>query len=273
MKRLITLLFLIIVFVACKQQVSVEKETEKESVVTPKDTSAEIASKRSQEFPNDIAAVFEAHGGIKAFDDMNTLVFELVKPEGNEKHTTDLKTRYARIETDKFALGFDGKEAWLVQEDSTSFKGNPRFYHNLMFYFYTMPFVLGDPGIKYKKVEDLLVNNISYPGYKISYGDGVGDSPKDNYFLYYDNSSHQMKYLGYTVTFFSKESSEKISLIEYSDWNKVSGLLLPKTLKWLEYKDGVIGDVKSERNFTNAILTKEKKTPSIYIKPIEASGK
>jgi len=54
-----------------------------------------------------------------------------------------------------------------------------------------MPFVLGDDGISYEKVEDLKVGDLSYPGYKISYGATVGDSPKDNYFLYYDAASYK----------------------------------------------------------------------------------
>ncbi len=261
MKRLFTLLFLITVSVSCKQETKLEKETTISE--TPK---KEVVLDRSKDFPEDIASIFKAHGGIQAFDQMNTLVFEMTNPEGNEKHVTDLKTRHARIETDKFALGFDGKEAWLEQ-DSTYFKGNPRFYHNLMFYFYAMPFVLGDDGISYEKTEDLKVNDQSFPGYKISYGDGVGDSPKDNYYLYYDAASHQMKFLGYTVTFFSKEASETISLIEYSDWNDVNGLLLPTTLKWREYKDGTVGDVKSERNFVNASASKEKPSSSLFEKP------
>ena len=249
---------------SCKQGSTTPKEVVEE---VQEEVVEEIIVDRSKDFPADIAAVFTAHGGIQAFDKQNTLIFELAKPDGNEKHTTDLNTRHARIETDKFALGFDGKEAWIVQEDSTSFKGNPRFYHNLMFYFYAMPFVLGDQGISYEKVDDLKVEDASYPGYKISYGDGVGDSPKDNYFIYYDAKSHQMKYLGYTVTFFSKESSEKISLIEYADWNDVNGLLLPKTLKWRDFKEGVVGDVKSERNFENASASEEKLDATLFNKP------
>lgn len=263
MKRLTILAFVVATFIACKQETKLQKET------TVSETSQEQEfTDRSKDFPKDIAAIFKAHGGIQAFDQMNTLIFELSNPEGNEKHTTDLNTRHARVETDKFALGFDGNNAWLVQ-DSTYFKGNPRFYHNLMFYFYAMPFVLGDKGISYEKVEDLKVGDNSYPGYKITYGDGIGDSPKDNYFIYYDGETHQMKYLGYTVTFFSKETSEKISLIEYSDWNEVNGLLLPKTLKWRNYKDGIVGDVKSERNFVNITISKEKEPISLFKKPSE----
>ncbi len=262
MKNLITF-FACTLLISCNQKATSEKENQLQE-----EPEQEVIPDRSENFPDDITAVFKAHGGIQAFDQMNSLVFEIVKPEGNEKHTTDLKTRHARIETDKFSLGFDGKEAWLVQEDSTAFKGNPRFYHNLMFYFYAMPFVLGDDGISYEKVSDLKVEDKSYVGYKISYSDGVGDSPKDNYFLYYDEATHQMKFLGYTVTFFSKEASEKIKLIEYADWNNVNGLLLPKTLKWRAYKEGVVGEVKSERNFVNAIANKEKPSSSLFEKPV-----
>jgi len=261
MKKLTILLIAFISFVGCKQQTKSQEET-----TVPEAPQESIVEDRSKNFPKEIAAVFAAHGGIQAFDKMNTLIFELEKEDGNEKHTTDLKTRHARIETNKFSLGFDGKEAWLKQEDSTSFKGDPRFYHNLMFYFYAMPFVLGDDGITYEKAEELKVGEVSYPGYKISYGDGVGDSPKDNYFIYYDKDSSKMKYLGYTVTFFSKEVSEKVSLIEYSDWNDVNGLLLPKTLKWRDYKDGVVGEVKSERNFVNASASQEKSSASLFKK-------
>ncbi|WP_299437414.1 DUF6503 family protein [uncultured Aquimarina sp.] len=262
MKKISLLLIAISTIISCKEVSKAEKEIVSEAPVE------ETIPDRSKDFPADIAAVFTAHGGIQTFDQQNTLVFELANPEGNEKHTTDLKTRHARIETDKFVIGFDGEEAWIIQ-DSTHFKGNPRFYHNLMFYFYAMPFVLGDEGISYEKVDDLQVGDTLYPGYKVSYGDGVGDSPKDNYFLYYDADSHKMKYLGYTVTFFSKESSEKISLIEYTDWSDVDGLLLPETLKWREYKESVVGDVRSERNFVNASASSEKLDLSLFRKPKE----
>ncbi|WP_299261037.1 DUF6503 family protein [uncultured Aquimarina sp.] len=262
MKKITLFTVILGVLFSCKETLKEEKEIvveEKVEVITPN---------RSKDFPTDIAAVLKAHGGIKAFDEQNTLVFELSNPEGNEKHITDLKTRHARIETDKFVLGFDGEEAW-IEQDSTYFKGNPRFYHNLMFYFYAMPFVLGDEGISYEKVDDLKVGDASYPGYKISYGEAIGDSPKDNYFLYYEADSYKMKYLGYTVTFFSKESSEKISLIEYTNWSDVNGLLLPETLKWRTYEDGVVGEIKSERNFVNASASTEKMNSSIFSKPKE----
>ncbi|WP_344923824.1 DUF6503 family protein [Aquimarina addita] len=261
MKKIVMILLATTMLLSCKQ----EKTTTKEIVTKEFSTTENSISDRSKNFPKEIAEVFKAHGGIQLFDMQETLTFEIVKPNGNEKHITDLKTRNARIESKNYTIGFDGEEAWVVQ-DSTYFKRDPRFYHNLMFYFYAMPFVLGDDGISYEKVTDLSVEGKSYPGYKITYEDGIGDSPKDNYFLYYDSTTFQMKYLGYTVTFFDKEISDKISLIQYSDWNDVNGLLLPKALQWRNFEKGVVGKIRKEVDFVNAVATTEKKDISFYKK-------
>lgn len=265
MKKITLAVGMIATMIACKQQPK-QEVVEEQSVVEEK---VEVVVKdRSGDFPKEVAEVFKAHGGIKAFDEKNTLVFTLTNPKGDEKHTTDLKSRRARIETDKYALGFDGKEAWIAQ-DSTYFKGDPRFYHNLMFYFYAMPFVLGDDGITYENVDDLTVEDKTYGGIKISYAAGVGESPKDNYFLYFDKESKEMKFLGYTVTYFSKETSDKVSLIEYSEWEDIDGLKLPKTLKWREFKDGKVGEVKNEMNFVKASASVDQLEDSTYQKPAD----
>ena len=51
-------------------------------------------------------------------------------------------------------------------------KGIPKFYYNLMFYFYAMPFILADDGIVYEDVKPLDIEGKSYPGIKISYESG-----------------------------------------------------------------------------------------------------
>ena len=224
------------------------QKTAKQTTTTDNLEAEVVQIIHTDKYPKAIAKVFQAHGGMEAFRKMHTLIFELVNPEGAEKHSIDLKNRYSRIETDKFVIGFDGEEAWIDQ-DSTYFQGDPRFYHNLMFYFYAMPFVLGDEGIQYQEVAPLSFNGVAYPGYQISYEANVGDSPDDNYFLYYDPETFEMKFLGYTVTYFSKEKSTKISLIEYAEWQKENGFLLPKTLKWRTFDKDSVGEVKSERIF------------------------
>lgn len=121
----------------------------------------------SSNYPSDIKAVFEKHGGIKQWAKMKSLYFEIEKPDGIEKQTIDLQTRYDLIETPKATIGYDGTDSWVVEKGET-YKRKARFYHNLMFYFYAMPFVLGDKGIKYDKTSDLTFEGKTYTGYKIS---------------------------------------------------------------------------------------------------------
>ncbi|NVK07797.1 MAG: hypothetical protein HWD89_01995 [Tenacibaculum sp.] len=214
MKKILVLIAITLVSIACKKEV--KKETsKKEEVATLK-------------YPKALEEVLKKHGGIEQWKKMKTLSFTLK----NEEHTTDLHSRKTVVNSPEYSLGFDGNEVWLQQQDSTAFKGNPEFYYNLYFYFYAMPFVLADDGIVYSETNPLIYKGVTYPGIKISYKANVGTSPDDNYFIFYHPETKQMAWLGYTVTFFSKEPTDAYKIIRYNDWENVNGLLLPKSITW-----------------------------------------
>ncbi|RSC92677.1 DUF6503 family protein [Tenacibaculum singaporense] len=214
MKKIVVLIAIALVSIACKKEA--KKETiKKEEVATLK-------------YPKVLEEVLEKHGGIEQWKKMKTLSFTLK----NEEHTTDLHSRKTVVNSPEYSLGFDGKEVWLQQQDSTAFKGTPEFYYNLYFYFYAMPFVLADDGIVYSETKPLTFKGVSYPGIKISYKANVGTSPDDNYFIFYHPETKQMAWLGYTVTYFSKEPTDAYKIIRYNDWENVNGLLLPKSITW-----------------------------------------
>tara|TARA_R110002073_G_scaffold46960_3_gene127769 strand:- start:77 stop:820 length:744 start_codon:yes stop_codon:yes gene_type:complete len=242
MKKILVLFVLAAISISCKNEE--KKETKKEK------------------FPNELAKVFEKHGGIDAWRNAKTLSFN----KGEEVHTTDLQSRKIVVTAPNYSLGFDGKEVWLSQKNSTAFKGNKDFYYNLYFYFYAMPFVLADDGIIYEKTTDLVFDGVSYPGFKISYKANIGSSPDDNYIIYYNKNSYQMEWLAYTVTFNSKNPSEKYSIIRYNDWNSVNGLLLPKSITW--YKKDSVGVPKEPRRaateFTLPLISDTKVSDSFF---------
>ncbi|WP_298778572.1 DUF6503 family protein [uncultured Polaribacter sp.] len=247
----IFLLSLIIIGVSCKNgaKKEVAKETKKET------------------FPNELAKVFEKHGGINTWRKAKVLSFN----KGEEVHTSDLHSRKIIINSPKYSLGFNGQEVWLDQVDSTAFKGNKDFYYNLYFYFYAMPFVLADDGITYEKVDDLSFEGINYPGYKISYASDKGTSPDDNYIVYYNPKTYQMEWLAYTVTFRSKKPSDKYKIIKYNKWENVNGLLLPKEITW--YKKDENGTptepARPATVFTLPLVSQAKLADSFYEKPVE----
>jgi len=140
------------------------------------------------EYPEALIKVLDAHGGLDAWRSYRTLSYLI----GEEKQTIDLHDRRELIEGENFTMGFDGEQVWAKSD--TSYKGNPIFYKNLMFYFYAMPFVLADPGINYTAVDPLVFDDESYPGFRISYDDSIGVSPEDEYFIHYNPDTYQMEW-------------------------------------------------------------------------------
>ncbi len=255
MKKIMFILVVAIFALSCKET------TQQTTTTTP---TPEVAKTPEKEYPASIASVFKAHGGIDTWNTMNNLSFTLNKESGDEAHTVDLKSRKVTIKTDKFTLGFDGEKVWLAQDSTYYQPQRARFYHNLMFYFYAMPFVLGDDGITYSDAPALEFEGVSYPGTKISFGAGVGDAPDDEYIVYSNPTTHQMEWLAYTVTYGKNEKSDRFSYIKYDQWTTVNGLQLPTALQWYKVEDGVPTEMAAERTFSNATASAKKLDASFF---------
>ncbi|MEJ6792763.1 MAG: hypothetical protein QNK89_08575 [Lacinutrix sp.] len=255
--QLLLIVFLFIVS-ACKQEtkpvIGVDYSQEKLDVTT-------------SIYPEDIAKTLNAHGQIDQWNTFNTLVFTMKKTTGDEITTTDLKDRRALIETNDFKIGYAGDEAWLINKGDNKYEGNPQFYYNLMFYFYAMPFVLADDGITYTNVEPLNAGGKEYPGIKISYGESIGESPEDEYIMYYDAETNKMAWLAYTITFFTKEKSKDWHFIKYVDWQTIKGMVLPKTLEWYKSDVFTIGEKRKDLLITDVSLSKNKLEKDFFKNP------
>ena len=252
MKPITVIIFAALLLVGCKEEQK------------PTDYSQQDLDVTTSVYPNPIAKIFEAHGGYDAWSAMKGMTYDIVRSDFMEKHIVNLKSRKSVIEYKHHLLGFDGSNVWVKDLDTTAYKSDPKFYYNLMFYFYAMPFILGDDGINYDEGPVLEVNDKEYPGVLISYEAGIGESPEDEYILFYDPETYEMKWLAYTVTFFSKEKSKKFNLIKYAEWEDVDGLKLPKTLQWHHFEDGEVGDMRNELTFANSKLSKEAPDDSLF---------
>jgi hypothetical protein len=256
MKKITFVFILAITIVSCKKQV--KKETEDKN-------KTEIKSEVTKKIPEELSKVFKTHGGLATWNSMQVLSFN----KGEEAHTADLKSRKTVINSPKYSLGFNGSEVWLDEENKGDYKGNPEFYYNLYFYFYAMPFVLADDGIIYEKADSISFEGIEYPGFKISYKANIGTSPDDNYIVYYNPKNFQMEWLAYTVTFNSKEPSNRYNLIKYNKWENVNGLILPKEITWYKKDDeGMpIEPARPATEFTLPLASKAKLADSFFEMP------
>ena len=218
-------------------------------------------------YPENISEVFDAHGGIDSWKSMKSLEFTMNKPNSDEITTTDLRSRKSLINMPNHLIGYNGKDVWLKNKDTTNYKGNAKFYYNLMFYFYAMPFILADDGISYDTAKPLEFEGKTYPGIKISYESGIGESPDDEYILYYNSETYQMEWLAYTVTYFTKEKGKEFHLIKYSNWQEVDGLLVPEMLSWYHYENNVPTTKQNDLHFSNIKFSKEKADSKIFEMP------
>ena len=128
---------------------------------------------------------------------------QTVRPNGG------FKGQRERTEASNFTTGYDGKEFWL--EADTSYKGNPVFYHNLMFYLYATPFVLADDGIVYSETDTLFFAGKKHSGIKISYEANVGISPEGKYFIYYDDATFEMASWDIPSLFLTRKKARKFT--------------------------------------------------------------
>ena len=252
MKKILFLSLIILIF-SCKNKTA-----------PTIDYSEETLDVTTSLYPENMTKIFDAHGGLDEWNTMKSLEFTMKKPNGDEVTTTNLKNRKSLIEMPNHLIGFNGEDVWLKNKDTATYKGNARFYYNLMFYFYAMPFILADDGIIYEDVDALAFEDKSYPGIKISYESGVGESPEDEYILYYDAETHKMEWLGYTVTYFTKEKSKEWHFIKYSNWQNMDGLVLPETLTWYNYENNLPTTMRNDLKFTDIKISKEKPDSDLF---------
>jgi hypothetical protein len=114
-----------------------------------------------------------------------------------------------------------------------------------------MPHVLADPGIQYETLGDFPLNDTLFHGVKISYNTGVGDADKDEYIVLSDKKTHEMKYLLYTVTYFSNKKSERWSAKRYDKWSNFKGVTLPTQMSSYKYSENKLGELR------NTVLIKD----------------
>lgn len=237
MKKFLALAVLMI-FMSCQ---GTKEQEEVQEVSKPDYTAHHIP---------EITKVFNAHGGFDNWSSLKTLSYT----SGGSKTLVELQNRYTRIDSENQTVGFDGERVWVFPASENA--DRQRMRYNLMFYFYAFPFVIGDPGINYEVMEPMELEGKTYNAVKVSYDQGVGDSPNDSYIICSDPETNQMQWLLYTATF-GGGSKDRYSLIKYDGWQNFGSVILPTSLQWYSYSDGVVGEPRGNATTFENIQTSE----------------
>lgn len=267
MRNLLLGLVLLPLFTQCNDSVDHSNPERPKSVSVSKNDDQDLSR-----FPSEFLKVMDAHGGLDQWKKMRSLTYTIVDKMGGEEHLVDLQTRATLIQNQNYKLGYDGNRLWLQQDSLFIEPSRAEFKYNLMFYFYAMPFVLADPGINYHVEDPVTINGKLLSGIKIGYDNDIGNSPDDEYLMYYDPSTYRMTWLGYTVTYGLNDTSSSWHYIHYDKWQQVNGIMLPKIISWYEVKSNLPNGKKtSSVEFRNVDIDASPMDASTYEKPGRAA--
>ena len=229
-----------------------------------------MEDKNRPEYPALLQKALDAHGGSAVWQQFHTLQFDLTTTLGEEKkehQLIDLKSRKIIITGSHYTIGFDGEQVWVAPDKAAFPEMPPRFYHNLVFYFFAMPFVLADPGINYEDLGEREIEGKRYRALKISFQQGVGDADDDLYIAHFNPKTFQLELLLYTVTYFSGEKHENYNALMYNEWQQVNGLMVPLVMTGHKYEADSIGEIRYRAEFSNVSFTEEDTDASAFEMP------
>lgn len=218
--------------------------------------------------PEDFKKLLDAHGDWSKWIDAKAFSFAMVH-ETNlawENHYISLPDRKVRIDADTWQIGNDGEKVW-ISPNRQAFQGNSvRFYHNLYFYFFSIPYIFTDPGVNVKKTENKLVNGISYEAFEVSFEENVGDSPKDKYFMLVDPETGKLAWVLYTVTFFDKNNTG-VNALKYEDYRDAGGLVFPRVMTGYQFENDSTKGINYQVSFSDVFLLEEPMDADLFEMP------
>lgn len=227
----------------------------------------EVDAQRPVWADTEFERALDAHGGLDSWRSFGTLEFEIGSGDAFERHIVDLRNRNVHVSGDGWTLGYDGRDMW-VAPDLEAYSGNPMFYSSLHFYFFSLPFVLADPGTVHRPLGSQNIDGRIFDVYEVGFEDGVGGSSNDVYRMHLDPATGRLELLLYTATFYSGEPSERWGAREYA-WQEVDGLIVPAsyTPRAWNATDSTLGDARGTTTFNNVRFRSERPDSTLFAAP------
>ncbi|MEK6481557.1 DUF6503 family protein [Catalinimonas sp. 4WD22] len=237
---------------------------------TKRESNAELITQDS--LPELLNEVLDAHGGLERWREMQLLEFDLYSDTTFVDHQlVDLENRKVLISNDLYTIGYNGDEVWFTGKESEFPGGSARFYHNLQFYFFALPFVFADPGVVHEVLEPRTFQGKAYEVMRFTYESEVGDSPEDEYIIYINPDNKRMELLLYTVTYFTGEDADGYGARLYSQWQQVNGLRVPLTSERYNWENDSLGEFRYASGYKNVILEEREPDQAKFLAPTKAS--
>jgi len=205
---------------------------------TPDAAPAVAVSGSRADVPAIVVEMIEAHGGYETWRNAPSVHFRDTwwSPGETSGSTTVVNVeqgaRRAWLEVPDTGarVGWDGERAWSVGWTSPA---PPRFMALLNYYFLNLPWLTLDPGVHLEVTGTgtLLDDPTEYVTVRMTFGEGVGDTPDDWYRLYIHPESKRLAGTAYVVTYDALLPEGVASTAEhvlvFRETTTVGGLVVP----------------------------------------------
>ena len=269
MKYLSLLLFTIIALGSCKQKASeaplAEETVVSDNALVPQTWIKERVAKAKDKLEKSEAGkiiwqAMESAGGLEKWYSNGPISFQfdyVPVGKGARRNSTQVidtwnnKAVHHDIENPTASYGWDGKDAWVTMKDTAYFEYNLRFWAMTPIFFLAQPFNFDGEGVILEKLDDKVLNDITYDAVKITFEAGTGDAPDDYYINYFDKKTHQLAVLRYIVSYpkyFKNGGHTPEKTMTLHNFKTVNGITLPTGYKtYMTSEDeGLAGDVVTD---------------------------
>lgn len=228
-----------------------------------------------------LESCYREHGGLDRWRFYGAVRYDLTwqmgdRPARVEHHLIALRDRHIVIKSDSYTIGFDGTDCW-VAPNLGALQGPPaRFWVSTPFYFFGTPFVFADPGVKLESLGSKMYKGREHDVVKVTYKEGIGDTPEDDYVVYVDRLSRQVRLVHYIVTYPALRQGKPIEELErhalvFEEWTEADRLVVPAKGTFYNWKDGdTVGQPIGTVRFDNVKFGRVPPAPSAFQKPAEA---
>lgn len=155
---------------------------------------------------------------------------------------------------------YDGTDVW-ASPAGLQMPPGPRFHALTWPYFLAVPMKLRDPGAHLELTGDRTLGGKTYDTARLTFEDGVGDTPDDWYVLYRDPETSRLAAMAYIVTYGTsvERASQEPHVIVYDDFQEIDAGLEGETVtlptRWTFWKwnedEGTEGDQLGAANLAD----------------------
>lgn len=196
-----------------------------------------------------VLRAIEAHGGWAAWMAARSAEYDWEWPgptpqDPPRRARVRLDLHSGKVRIDDAGTGWvqvwDGSEAWSEPPDAP-LDVPARFATRTEHYWFCVPWKLADEGARLELLDDEERDGRRFRRVKVTYGEGVGDSPQDWYIYYFSADSGLLERAVFTVTFFGPDPGQGGFTPYYGEWIDpvgAGGLKIPSRRRFGPWNEG-----------------------------------